>query len=490
MAHFGLIGPSYTSESVDADCQRTVNLYVESIESGQGKSAAALYPVPGLSTFATGADRPVRGFIEINNRVFVVVGAIFYEMMSNGTLTARGNIINDGTLVSMAASPIQILIASGGAAYVFDAVANTLVQLSPALFAASVSFVGFMDGFFIALLAGTNEFQLSTPEDATDWDLTVITAVSVFSDNVLAMLVDHRQLWLWGPHEFVVYFDSGAQFFPFEVIPGGFGETGILAPESPVQLDNSVLWLGGDIRGGAIAYKAAGYTPLRISNHAVEREWQTYTTTADVRCYSYQEAGHSFDVFYFPTAQKTWVFDVATGMWHERDHFDPTTARSTAHRSQCHIFAFEKHFVGDWNSGNIYQMSIDILTDNGGPIKRVRRAPHISQENEWTFFPMLTLDLEVGLGPQPPLLDGLGNPRDPQITLRMSRDGAKTFGSERIRNCGQAGKYKKRVIWRRLGKARDMVFELSMTDPIPWRLLEAYLPPPSERLGKKYTNAL
>ena len=367
--------------------------------------------------------------------------------------------------------------------------------MNPALFVGPVSFVGFMDGFFIALIAGTNQFQLSAPEDATSWDLTVVTGVSVFSDNVLGMLVDHRQLWLWGPHEFVVYFDSGAQFFPFEVIPGGFGETGISAPRSTVQLDNSVLWLGADIRGGAIAYKAAGYSPLRISNHAVEREWSTYKTTTDAVGYSYQEAGHSFYVIFFPTANKTWVFDVAVGMWHERDHFDPTTATSTAHLSQCHIYSFGKHLVGDWNSGNVYVMAIDTLTDNGGPIRRVRRAPHISVENEWIFFYRLTLHLEVGLGPQPPLLDGLGNPRGPQITLRMSRDGSKTWGPEHVRDCGQAGNYKKRVIWRRLGKARDAVFELVATDPIPWRLIECYLlanpvATPQERLAKKYMNSM
>ena len=61
MARIGLIGPSYSSQSVIADCQRTMNWYPESIESGQGKSQLALYPTPGLALFCALPAGPVRG---------------------------------------------------------------------------------------------------------------------------------------------------------------------------------------------------------------------------------------------------------------------------------------------------------------------------------------------------------------------------------------------------------------------------------------------
>ena len=51
MAKFALIGPSYTSQSVNADCQSTINLYPEVIESGAGNSQIVLYPSPGLKSF-------------------------------------------------------------------------------------------------------------------------------------------------------------------------------------------------------------------------------------------------------------------------------------------------------------------------------------------------------------------------------------------------------------------------------------------------------
>jgi hypothetical protein len=478
---------------VNQECQRAVNLYLEIDELGEGLSAQTLNPTPGLSVFANAPnDTPVRGFQKINNRCFAVIGAVFYEVLANGTLTNRGPVINDGKLASMSASPLQILIASGGTAYVFTLATNAFVALSSALFAGPVFQVGFIDGFFIALIQNSNQFQVSAPENATSWDLANIATISVFSDNVLGMLCDHRQLWLWGPHESVVYYDSGGELFPFDVVPGSFIEQGIAAGDSAVQLDNSVMWLGSSDRGDVIAWRANGYTPQRISNYGVETAWATYATVADAIGFSYTDQGHPFYVLYFPTANKTWVYDVSTNSWHERTRWNQVTALSEAFHAQCHILFNGLHLVGDYSSGNIYQMSTNIVTDNGGPIQRIRSAPHISSEQEWIFHHQLQIDVETGLGPQPPLLDGFGLPRAPQMMLRWSDDGGHTWSNLLTRSCGQAGKFKTRVIFRRLGKSRDRVYEISMTDPISWRIIDGYLradpgfAEPTERISKQY----
>ena len=135
-------------------------------------------------------------------------------------------------------------------------------------------------------------------------------------------------------------------------------------------------------------------------------------------------------------------------------------------------------------------MSIETLYDNGKTIRRWRRSPHLAAERERIFLSKLQIDVEVGLGPQPPLLDGTGTPRDPQLAITISRDGSKTFGVEHTLNCGQAGDYKTRAILRRLGQARDFVFDIVATDPIPWRLIEGYVegtgfPQPTQRMQKQ-----
>ena len=640
MSRFGFVGPSYASQSLNADAQRTLNWYVEQIESGQGKSAMALYPTPGLAVFcplggssannlrgswdpdllynlgdavnyvnatyvalapSTGIPpatdpthwlaiptntSPVRGLFAINGRMFAVGGGMLFEVLSTGKSIALGGVVNDDLPVSMTASPSQLLIASGGAAYVFDLTLNTLTALAPSVLA-NVSMVGFTDGFFIALIQNSQQFQVSAAEDATTWPGTNAAIVSVFPDNVLSMLVDHREIWLWGATRSVAYFDSGSADFPFDVVPGGFIEQGIVAPGSAVRLDNSVFWLGADERGAAVGWRAQGYVPTRVTNHAVEAALQSYPAIADAIAYTYQDQGHSFWVLYFPSANKTWVYDVATQMWHERAYWDTKNGVFTAHRSRCHVYAFGKHLVGDWAAGNIYQMSIPVQNgggwsfadDFGNAIRRIRRAPHISTEQQWVFHHEMQVDVEAGLGPIPPLTGAFsgpqtitledanqvfwnlsvtdagilqtaritqpgsvaqllilndetlpntswqlgvntngmltlaavafnsGNPaifalstspgqlyttlsaaggllqtriptpyaRDPQIMLRWSDDGGKTWSNERIMSCGQAGNFKTRTIARRLGRSRDRIYELSASDPIPWRIVDAYL---------------
>jgi hypothetical protein len=73
---------------------------------------------------------------------------------------------------------------------------------------------------------------------------------------------------------------------------------------------------------------------------------------------------------------------------------------------------------------------------------------------------------------------------DPQVMLRLSNDGGKTWISEVWRSAGKVGEYLRRVRWNRLGVARRRVFEVSVTDPVPWRLTGAYIESDASQEGK------
>jgi hypothetical protein len=382
----------------------------------------------------------------------------------------------------MAASPQQLLLASGGTAYIFDLTLNTLTPIAGATFSGPVAQVGICDDFFLVLIANSKEFVVSAPLNAADWTTNGAAIVSVFPDNIVSMLVDHREIWFFSDTQSVVYYDSG-NLFPFDVIPGAFIEGGCGAQWSPVQLGNTVLWLVQDARGSGWVAQANGYTPQRVSNHAIETAMQSYAKISDAVAFGYQDQGHQFYVIYFPTPSKTWVFDLLTNMWHERGFWLTSIGQFQAAHYQNHTFAFGMHLVGDWSSDTIYQMHIPVLTgatwtfadDDGAIIRRVRRAPHISQEQKWEYFAELQVYVETGLGPVPALLDGAGNPRGPQMTLRWSSDGGHTWSNDHTRDCGQSGEFKKRVRWQRLGRSRDRVFEISVSDAIGWRVIDSYL---------------
>jgi hypothetical protein len=59
--------------------------------------------------------------------------------------------------------------------------------------------------------------------------------------------------------------------------------------------------------------------------------------------------------------------------------------------------------------------------------------------------------------------------------LRWSDNRGSTWSNEHILDCGFAGEYNKRVILWRLGRSRYRVWEVSVSDPIRWFLVDAYV---------------
>lgn len=471
MARFGFIGGTYTSRSTAVGDEECINWYAETDESGDGQASKSFYWTPGLRAFTNEMPKPIRAEKFTGSRMFVVAGGKLIELDKFGAQTIRGDVANDGQPASIALSNTQLLIVGAGAAYCYTLATNILTEVTTSLVAVPKLAV-YSDGYFIVCFRDSNKFQMSGIEDGETWPPLQVNAVSVFPDNIASIEVDHRELWVLGQKQSVVYYDSGSDNI-FDVISGASLEIGCAGPFTRSKLDNTIFWISEDERGGRMAWRASGYTPQRISTHAVEAAWSQLKSVSDAVCYAYQDGGHAFWVIYFPTSDCSWVYDVAENLWHKRAFWK--TGNFEPHHSQCHAYAFGLHLVGDWSSGNVYWMDMSLLDDAGTPIRRLRRAPTVGSEMERVFHQQLTVDFQTGLGPQPPLQDAEGNPRDPEAMLRWSDDRGKTWSNEHILPCGQSGHYKDRVIWRRLGWSRYRVYELSVSDPIPWVVVDAYL---------------
>lgn len=493
---FGFCGPAYKSQSALADAEALVNFYVEQIESPNARTQYALYPTPGLSLFATLPGAPsVRGAAMASGRRFFVGGTHLFEVSPNGNVTdyggagaANNHILDDGLPAVMVAGgtsgnayPGQLLIASGGSLTVFDLVQNKYVAITGT--PVNVLMVDFIDGFFVALSAG-NTWQVSNPEDATTWTGLAIAQVSVFSDQLLALIASNRLLWVFGARRAVVYYNSGAALFPFDVVSGGFLEVGILAQFSVARValkaGTTIMWLGGDERGGAMVFAANGFTPQRVSDHALEYWLSQQVEISDAVGFAMQDQGHNFYVLWFPSANTTWVLDADLGFWHQRSSL--IGVAQGAHRARCHLFDGVQHLVGDRTSGNIYILSVNLFDENMGPggrspITRVRVGPSVAEESSWLPIAIneFQVDLETGLGPIPPLVDGAGNPRDPFATFAYSEDFGKTWSADRIIPCGQGGNFLTAAIDRRLGMWRSFTPRVTLSDAIPWRIVDAYI---------------
>jgi hypothetical protein len=64
-----------------------------------------------------------------------------------------------------------------------------------------------------------------------------------------------------------------------------------------------------------------------------------------------------------------------------------------------------------------------------------------------------------------PAVTILGQPVAAMAALRISRDSGHTWSNEYPRSMGGPGEYRKRLVWRSLGRARDRVFQLRISSP-------------------------
>lgn len=482
MSKFGLVGPSYTAKSNVVADEECINFFAETIETSGAQTQRSYFGTPGLKVFTAFPDGPVRGDCWTGTQLFVVASSTLYEVAVDGTQTAIGQVNNDGLPVSIAASNIQLLIVGAGKAYCYTLATEAFLEVTASLAGIPVQ-TDYSDGYFIVMFKGSNQFQMSAILDGTTWPEIQVNAVSVFPENITSIIVSHRELWVFGSQHAQPYQDTGSVEV-FDVIPGALIDTGSGATFGRNLVDNTIFWISEDQRGARQAWRANGYTPLRISTFAVEAALSSYPDISGLVSYSYQDGGHLFWVLYIPGTDCTWVYDVAESLWHKRATWHPDTGTYGPHASWNHVYAFNKHLVGDWESGNLYEMKLaydtgggvyDFATDNGENIVRKRRSPTLVSEMAWIYHAELTVDFATGLGPQPPLLDGDGNPRTPQAMLRWSNDRGSTWSNEHIAGCGFAGEYSTRVIWRRLGRARYRVYEITVSDPIPWTIVDAYL---------------
>lgn len=466
------VGPSYRSQSPVADAERCVNYFVEFMEATGAKGRMALYPTPGVELFASVNDSPGRAFRNVNGRVFAVIGPTLYELLSTGAVLTRGTMLTDtspATIWGNGDVADQLFITSGGLGYLYDLVGNTLAPVSiPAL--TSVDMGAYIDGYFLALDRSTSTLAASDLANGGTWAALQAQQRNAFADRWQTLLVSNRDIVLAGSETTDIWQDSGAQPFPFTPVPGANIEWGTAAPFSMAIL-GSPIWLGASRDGTGIVLQMSGYTPKRVSNHAIERAIQSYDDVSDAVGWVYQEEGHLFYILTFPSAQATWGFDASTNLWHERPYWDTVRAEEQASRQQYHVFAFNQHLVLDRSTGNIYAASVNFGSDvDGVAIRRQRRCPHVQATGRPTLFlHNLEIDLENGLG----LPAGQGS--DPTVMLRMSYDGARTWSSERWTSAGPQGVFLPRICWDQLGSGRDIVAEVTMTDPIPWRMMGATL---------------
>jgi len=536
-----ILGQSYVARSINAADNRLVNLFPEAIPDG-GKEAGFLNRAPGLQFLQTVGTGPIRALWahQTNGSDFYVVSGIQVFKLTSTSATPQllGTVSGTGP-VSIADNGATIFFACNGPSYTYFEPTGEFNQITDENFPGAVT-VAYIDNLFVFNEPNSQRiYSVDTVDPVTAtyiyplvFNATDVSSADGSPDGVVAINVDHRQMWVFGTDSVEVWYNAGLANFPLTPVQGAFNEIGCAAPYSVAKLDNALFWLGTDARGQGIVYKNNGYSGIRVSTHAIEYAIAQYGNISDAVAYTYQQEGHAFYVLNFPSASKTWVYDVSVQAWHERASGNEGQYR---HRSNCQCNFGGTIIVGDFENGNIYAFDLDVYADNGQIQRWLRswRALPTGQNNlKRTAHHSLQLDAESGVGlngidPFAPLknllaegfpflateLDdditteaGIGllavtpittsddlltesgedilvsvatvQGVNPQAMLRWSDDGGHTWSNEHWRSMGAIGQYGYRTIWRRLGmteKLRDRVYEVSGTDPVKIAIMGAEL---------------
>ncbi|MES2355610.1 MAG: packaged DNA stabilization protein [Pseudomonadota bacterium] len=468
MRFIGFIGPSYTSSSLNVDCQRCLNLYPEIDQLGTGKAGevASLVSTPGLTLLLALPASPVRGVYQASNgAVYAVGGNKVYSISNAWVSTEIGTIFTTSGPVSMIDNGVQLVIVDGLNGWYVTLANNAFAEITDTNFQNS-TLVSFQDGYFIFNKPDSQVCYVSNLYAVT-FNALAIGSNSSSPDNLVAAVAINQNLYMFGSQHTESWYDAGTTPMPFARIQGSVVQIGCSSAFSIGVLEGAPYWVGGDANGQGIVYKMNGYVPQRISTPAIESviRGAGATNIANARAWTYQSSGHLFYCLNVPGLQSTWVYDSSTSLWHERANL--TNQGLDRHIVDCSSVAYGVVIGGDFSSGNIYQIDQSSFTDNGTPIVRMRSSPHMTQDLMRMFHSRFQLDMEVGVG----LATGQGSA--PQAILQWSDDGGHTWSNEHWAGAGRIGETKNRSIWRRLGSTRDRVYRVTITDPIKVVLIGA-----------------
>lgn len=442
---------SYQHRSRPVSSQRMVNAYLEA--PATGKEVPPVVSSFGISAASTIGAGPMRGGCVINGTPFVVSATKLYRITNAYTGIELGT-VPGSTYVDMSGDSDEVLCVTDGTMYRYDG--TTVAQVSDPDFPGA-RWVEYLDGYSIIGPGDGTVYVNQTPHDFSAWNALDFASAEGAPDDVIGAIVDHRQVFLGGRETIEIWENTGNADFPLERSPGGFIELGLGSTFGFAKNSNTVFFYASD---GTIRM-LSGYDPQRISTHAVEQAIEAY---ADKSCYTltWMESGHAMVAFCFP--EGTWVYDLSTQLWHERQSYGLTRWRP--------IFilrAYDTWLVGDYASNKLGRLDPNTFAEWGEVLRWSSTCPSINQGNQFLRHQRLELVFETGVG----LATGQGS--NPQAMLRFSDDGGRTWSNEHWRTLGAMGAYRTRSVWNRLGMARDRVYEVSVSDPVRRTLVEANL---------------
>ncbi len=389
------------------------------------------------------------------NQFFITSSMANYGMLTNTAI--EDGVIVGGSLYTNA-TYLNVPLTGGSGT---GALANVTVAGN------TVTIVDIVDGGYNYLLGdvlsanatdigGTGSgFTYTVDIMQSAFDPLDIAAKAGSADPIVAIMTVHKDLWLIGELTTEVWIGTGAADFYFQRQQGAYIDHGCAAEYSVACQDVVLFWLMQDKQGSCIVLKGTGYDVTEISTPRLVSLFKQYSTIEDAIGFCFQIEDHSFYCLIFPTANKTWLYDLATGYWSEWDWADEN-GNLNRHRANCGMFVYDKNLIGDWENGKILELDPQLYQDGDNPIIRIRTFAHLVEDGNRVTYNQFTADITVGTSNQTDV-----DEEAPTVGLLWSDNRGVSYGNRVSQTLGKEGDYLVQPSWNRLGMARDRVFKLT-----------------------------
>lgn len=449
-----ITGGTYKHKSLPLSAQVTRNFWPQLQQENSTKSPYVLEVWPGKKVFGSSQGSRCRGMKEHKGTLYKVTDTTLYTVASDGAHTPRGTITGSGRCVIEGIGD-KVVIAAEGKAYEYDPSGPTLTTITDPDLETPNSCAHLNNQMIYDGDGG--RFGVSNVGDATSiGGLNYATAESN-ADDTLRVYTFDQLLYVLGEKTIETWWNSGTGNPPFDRVEGGIIQTGIGAIYSVANSANWIYFLGDDNQ----VYRMRSGSIEAILPQPIAREVAGYSLVSDAVGFCMNLDGQWFYIITFITANKTFaypengeIFELSSGNEGGKD------------KMASYAFAYRKHLVGDFDSGNIFELDMDTYDDNGDAIIRTRDTGPLhgglvgapGKSIEVNRFELL---METGVG----LLSGQG--KDPKVMLSWSDDGGRTFSTEQQGSVGGSGQFMKKVEWFGLGSTSDArIFRIRTSDPV------------------------
>lgn len=310
-----------------------------------------------------------RGIYYFDNAIFSVMGNGLYKdsllLKTLSTTTGKVGFVEYATITTR-----YLVILDGVNGYAVQAGGIVATQITDVDFPTPhcVNATS-MDGYVFIAKSGTGDIYNCVLNDPFTWNAGDFISAEMYPDPLVALTRQNNYIVAFGSTSIEYFYDTGV--FPGTPLARNAAaghQIGTPAPNSIVETEEQIIFIGQTGVGGRTIWIMDGFQPTEIGIDPVKKDLnlETLANLAITPTFCVRYGGHRFFVMNLTTVDKTWVYDFDTKMWHQWS--SPSGGVGTKFR--CNYSTTDSSFgtpllqdnIGGWQFFLTYGQSYDDIS--------------------------------------------------------------------------------------------------------------------------------